>query len=266
MTSSQHAWARELADRLQIKCPLIVLDTETTGADPEVDRIIQLGYVRIAIDGQVEERELLFNPDQLIPADSTKIHGITHAMVAGKPQFESMAKELAVTLEGDVVGYNVKFDVKMLWYEFQRAKVKWNCGKLLDPCKIFMSYNARDLTSAVREYLDEDHAHAHSALPDTRAAGRVLLAQLKRHEDLPSTVDELHHMLFIKAPEGYADADRKLSLRDGVIGITFGKHKGKSLEDTPRKYLQWILGGDFSKQVKNVIREWDLKSGAKRVQ
>lgn len=258
MTSVQYQWARELATKLKIEWPLIILDTETTGTEPEKDRILQLGYIRIAVDGEVEAHELLFNPGQPIPKDSTKIHGITHDDIAGKPQFERVASELAVTLEGDVVGYNVKFDVKMLWYEFKRAHVRWNCGKILDPCKIFMMFNTRDLTAAVKEYLGEDHANAHTALADARAAGRVLLAQLKRHEELPKTVKTIHHLLFVQPPEGYADAERKLTLKDGVVRINFGKkHLGKTLAETPRDYLKWMLASDFSKQVKNIIIDWD---------
>jgi DNA polymerase-3 subunit epsilon len=264
MRTAQHAWARELATKLGATQPLVILDTETTGSVPKEDRILQLGYIRVAVDGEVEEKELLFNPGQPIPPDSTKIHGITHDDIAGKPAFEDMASDLAVTLEGDIVGYNVKFDVMMLWYEFKRANVKWNVGKLLDPCKIFMMFNTRDLTSAVREYLDEDHAGAHSALPDARGAGRVLLAQLKRHDDLPSNVGELHHLLFEKAPEGYADPDRKLRLVDGKIIINFGKHKGKPLEEVERTYLKWMLDSDFPKTTKAVILEWDKKNSAQR--
>ena len=260
MSTSQHAWARELAKQLKVERPLIVVDTETTGTDPVTDRIVQLGYVRIDTDGEVTEKEMNFNPGQPIPPDATKVHGISNLDVEVSPTFRSMAAELASTLEGDLVGYNVKFDAKILWYEFRSAEVKWKVGRLLDPCKIYQSYYPRDLASAFRHYLNEEHHGAHTALADARAAGRILLKQLQFHAELPQNVTDLNFLQFVKPPEGYADADAKIWLKDGKLGLNFGKFKGRAFEEVPRVYLKWILENDFSKQIKEIIRDWDLKN------
>ena len=56
---------------------------------------------------------------------------------------------------------------------------------------IFHRKEPRDLTAAVRFYLDRDHEGAHSAEADVTATAEVLDAQLERYSDLPRTVDEL---------------------------------------------------------------------------
>lgn len=69
-----------LAD-LQLDRPLVVLDTETTGTDPQSDRIVHLGLIRLDPDGSSDEFETLVNPGLPIPAAATAVHGIDDAGV-----------------------------------------------------------------------------------------------------------------------------------------------------------------------------------------
>ena len=57
--------------------PLVSLDIEATGPKPETDRVIELGIVRLAPDGARTVHRWLINPEREIPAESTKVHGIT---------------------------------------------------------------------------------------------------------------------------------------------------------------------------------------------
>lgn len=67
----------------------VVLDIETTGLDPAVDEIIELGMLKFtfASDGRIfkviNEFSALRQPTMPIPADVTKLTGITNEMVAG---------------------------------------------------------------------------------------------------------------------------------------------------------------------------------------
>ena len=55
--------------------PIAFIDLETTGLDPRVDRIVELGLVRFSPDGSVLERVRRFNPGQPIPPKNEVFHG-----------------------------------------------------------------------------------------------------------------------------------------------------------------------------------------------
>ena len=68
----------------------VVIDTETTGLDPRKARVIELAGVRLSAGKLVAGesfRQLLRPAGQSIPAETTRIHGIDDAMVAGSPLF-----------------------------------------------------------------------------------------------------------------------------------------------------------------------------------
>src|SRR4051812_14267928 len=74
----------------------IVLDTESTGlliADGH--RLVSVTAVEM-VDRKLTGREfeVIINPERDISADNSKIHGITNEIVADKPIFAAIAKEL----------------------------------------------------------------------------------------------------------------------------------------------------------------------------
>jgi DNA polymerase-3 subunit epsilon len=98
----------------------IVLDTETTGTDPEADHIIELGMVCfefVPATGEIvwitDVYDSLEDPGRPIPPESTQIHGITDEMVAGHRIDDEAVAEM---LEGVtwVVAHNAAFDRQFL--------------------------------------------------------------------------------------------------------------------------------------------------------
>jgi DNA polymerase-3 subunit epsilon len=101
---------------------LVSIDTETTGKDSEVDRLVEIACVYYR-DGTVAgHQSWLVNPGQPIPEEAHQIHGISDQDVADQPRFEQVAAEVVEALRGCVpVAYNADFDRGFLMSEFARV-------------------------------------------------------------------------------------------------------------------------------------------------
>src|SRR4051794_16765098 len=108
---------------LKLTRPLAVIDLETTGTNPKVDRIVEVCVLRVQSDGEHAVNTRRLNPEMKIPKGATSIHGITDADVAQEITFRDYAPDLATLLSGcDLCGFNLKkFDLRMLQAEFQRV-------------------------------------------------------------------------------------------------------------------------------------------------
>lgn len=246
---------------LKLDRPLVVFDIESTGISPRKDRIIELAAIKVMPDGQEIEKCWLLNPTIPIPPETTKIHGITNEIVKDCPTFREKASEIYAFFDGcDVSGFNAdRFDIPCIEEEFARCGLNFGSSirRHVDVQRIYHRKEPRDLTAAVRFYLDRDHTGAHGAEADTRATLEVLKAQLNRYHDLPQTTAEMDEFL---APHDPMNADRNGYLRwvDGELTVNFGKKKGESLKKlllNEPNYLRWIVKGDFDTEVRAIVRD-----------
>src|SRR6056300_1805313 len=101
----------------------IVLDTETTGFDPESgDRIVEIGAVELwnhVATGKTYHQYI--NPERSMPEEAFKVHGLGDEFLRDKPVFSDIAQDF-VDFIGDakLVIHNAAFDVKFL-----NAELKW---------------------------------------------------------------------------------------------------------------------------------------------
>ena len=174
--------------RLELKNPIIFFDLETTGINIASDRIVEISYLKVDLNGNETIKTLRINPGIPIPAKVTAIHGISDEDVKNEPTFNEVAKSLARDFEGcDLGGYNsVRFDIPLLAEEFLRSGVDIDLKrrKFVDVQVIFMKMEPRTLTAAYKFFVGKELKEAHSAEADTRATYEVLQAQLDHYSNL----------------------------------------------------------------------------------
>ncbi len=99
----------------------IFIDLETTGANPVVDRITEIGIVEVA-GGRVSHWSTLVNPEIPIPPFIQNLTGISDAMVADAPTFASLVEGLLARLQGGLfIAHNARFDYGFLRNAFKAA-------------------------------------------------------------------------------------------------------------------------------------------------
>jgi DNA polymerase-3 subunit epsilon len=113
---------------LKLTRPLVVFDLETTGTDPATCRLIDLAMTTIWPDGRSLNQRWRVDPEVPIPAEATKVHGITDADVAMGDKFREFAALVSRQLDGcDIAGFNlVRFDLRVLVEEFKRSSVPFS--------------------------------------------------------------------------------------------------------------------------------------------
>ena len=160
----------------------VVLDTETTGLDARVARLLQVGALRLSAGSLMpEERfENLVNPGRPIPQAAIDVHGITDAMVARAPAFGAIAPMLEAFIgTATIIGHTIHYDLAILAREYDLA------GR---PAPPFRALDVRALARLVAptladhglerlcEWLGVTIVGRHTAVGDARATGEVFLA------------------------------------------------------------------------------------------
>lgn len=102
--------------------PFTVFDIETTGMSPSRDRIVEIGAVRVEVDGTFTRFETLVNPSVPIPPAVSRIHGITDEMVKNAPKFTEAGYAFQDFVRGSrLVAHNARFDLSFMQESFART-------------------------------------------------------------------------------------------------------------------------------------------------
>ncbi|MFO1145829.1 MAG: 3'-5' exonuclease [Rhodospirillales bacterium] len=141
-------WADLPLDRLSVT----VVDTETTGLDPDQgDEIIAVGAVRI-VNGRILRQEIFdsfVRPRRLISESARAIHGISQDMLRAEPTIEDVLPRLHRFVEDTViVGHNISFDMRFFAAAGPRCGVSFAnpvlCTLLLE-CAINANHEDKSL-------------------------------------------------------------------------------------------------------------------------
>ncbi|MFP5503941.1 MAG: exonuclease domain-containing protein [Candidatus Sericytochromatia bacterium] len=104
-----------------------IIDTETTGLSPASCRVIELATVSLRHGQIVGSFETLINPGVSIPANITKLTGISQRMLTKAPPPDEAFRQWQAYLagQGQFVAHNANFDWGFLTAEFDRAGLDW---------------------------------------------------------------------------------------------------------------------------------------------
>jgi len=251
--------------RLNLKNPIIFFDLETTGINIASDRIVEIAYLKVDVNGNESMKTMRVNPQMPIPEKVTAIHGISDEDVKEAPTFNEIARSLAKDFEGcDLAGYNsVRFDIPILAEEFLRAGVDIDLKrrKFVDVQVIFMKMEPRTLTAAYKFFAGKELTDAHSAEADTLATYEVLQAQLDRYSNLENDVGKLAEF---SAHNRNVDFAGRIIYDDQDVEVfNFGKYKGKPVTEVLAQdpgYYGWMMNGDFPLYTKKVLTSIKLSS------
>ena len=93
----------------------VALDLETTGLSSDTDDIIEIGAVKFAATGVVDEFHSLVNPRRRLPTFIKELTGITQSEVDSAPSFSQVSTGITEFLRGStLVAHNAGFDVGFL--------------------------------------------------------------------------------------------------------------------------------------------------------
>ncbi len=164
----------------------IILDTETTGIDPEAGHnIIEIGcveMVRRKLTGNNYHRYI--KPDREVEAEAIEVHGITNEYLADKPKFAEVADEFLEFIRGaELIIHNAAFDVGFINTEFARNGI---AERVEDICQVTDTLamarkkypgQRNSLDALCRRYgIDNSHRELHGALLDSEILADVYLS------------------------------------------------------------------------------------------
>lgn len=99
-----------------------VVDTETTGLDPQADRLIEIAAIRVRAGKEVARFETLVKPGRKLSKAIVDLTGITDGELTNAPEPQDALQQFIDFLKDDIiVAHNANFDVNFLYDSMQRC-------------------------------------------------------------------------------------------------------------------------------------------------
>jgi len=166
---------------MRVQQRAVVFDTETTGLDPLAgDRVIEIACVELHRDLPTGNTfHALIDPERDVPEDSTRVHGMTRADLAGKPRFAEIVDDLLAFLgDSPLIAHNAPFDFGFLNAEFERlGRARLDHARMVDTLVLAKTRSPgrpNSLDALCRRFgIDLSQRPSHNALLDCRLLSDV---------------------------------------------------------------------------------------------
>jgi DNA polymerase-3 subunit epsilon len=175
-----------LSDRPLASVTFVVVDLETTGGDPDADRVTEIGAVKVCGGDVLGEFATLVNPGIAVPESIAALTGLSDAVLCGAPTIAGVLASFAEFSRGSVlVAHNAPFDLGFLRAESLRCGAEPPTAPVLDTVALARAVLSRDEAPNCRlatlaELFRAATTPVHRALADARATVDVLHALLER--------------------------------------------------------------------------------------
>ncbi|NJL94213.1 MAG: DEAD/DEAH box helicase [Anaerolineae bacterium] len=165
---------------------VVVFDVETTGLDPERDKIIEIGILRAREDTVLDTYQTLVNPGKSIPESVVALTGITDEQVRRAPSIHQVLSQVSRFIgNAPIVGHRVEFDMAML-LEAEKVPRKNPLIDTYELASVLLPTAPRyNLGSLVQHLGLQELETAHRAGDDVLATWHLYRALWKKLLDLP---------------------------------------------------------------------------------
>ncbi|MGV1895300.1 DNA polymerase III subunit epsilon [Agrobacterium vitis] len=164
----------------------IVFDTETTGLESKLDRVIEIGGIELFNHFPTGRSfHVYINPaDRAIHPDALAVHGITPEFLKDKPVFADIVEDLVAFFDGAKwVAHNATFDMGFINAEFERlGRPPVGPEHVVDTLSLARRKHPmgpNSLDALCRRYgIDNSHRTKHGALLDSELLAEVYIEML----------------------------------------------------------------------------------------
>jgi len=161
----------------------VVIDLETTGLNPKMDRITEISAIRFINGKPKDDFSTLVNPEIPIPAFITDITGISDSMVKNAPLLKDVIQELIDFIDNSsIVGQNIDFDYKFIKESSIKYEIDFDSFILYDTlplARTFIYFHNSYKLSSLCEYFNISIKNAHRAKSDALATGLLFVCLIK---------------------------------------------------------------------------------------
>ena len=156
----------------------ISIDIETTGLNPEFDKITEISAVLFEDGKEIDNFTTLINPVIGIPGHIEDLTGITNNMVKDQPMINDVASDFINFIgEYPIVGQNIQFDINFLNNEISSLLINYgNCYDTLYLAKALIWYVQEFNLGFLSNYYGFDIEGSHRAYKDAQNTGKLFIS------------------------------------------------------------------------------------------
>ncbi len=217
------------------KDTFLCLDCETTGLDPDTDKIIEVAFSKFTFSKLLNSYETLIDPEWNIPEASIAIHHITPEMVKGKPKIQEVLPKLIKSMNGHIiVGHGIKLDLTFIAQSAKRFQIPFPLDDFttIDTLRMARLYGESPSNSLerLREHFNIEAEGAHRAMNDVLVNIKVFKCLTGPFTTTEQILERLKKPILLKT-------------------MPLGKYKGRPFNEIPIEYLNWAAKANFDQDL-----------------
>ena len=204
-----------------------VVDVETTGVDPAVDRVVEVACVLMRIDRELDTFSTLIDPGRPIPAIASAIHHITDRHVRGAPSLAEVQPQIDARCAGSiVVAHNARFDLGSCPFS-PIAPCSARCGWQCVFCpthRISKTRFCATISTSTRRSM--------------KARSRI--GRWVTRKSPAGSSRSFCNGTWRRVGRTTPNNSCEVAAPRRLAALPFGRHRGVAIESVPADYLRWL--------------------------